>query len=63
MGVTGLWKHLEEAGQAASVEQVALKIFDDAQRELVQGRPLDANRLLGLRVSPSAGVASWRTKE
>ena len=50
MGVTGLWKQLEKAGQAVSFEKLALEVFDEAHSELAEGGSLEADRLLGLRV-------------
>lgn len=57
MGVTGLWKQLDAASRETSFEKVALKVFDDAHRDLTRGGAIDTNRRLGLRVRSAQRAA------
>lgn len=59
--MTGLWKQLEKAGQTVSFEKLALEVFDEAHRELADGKSLETDGLLGLRVG-RAVTAFWRGK-
>ena len=50
MGVTGLWKELHSASSKEIFDKLALEVFSDALEDVQAGKPLDRNKLLGLRV-------------